>query len=456
MEGFQTGSQAFGCGQPLERTHMQVSVEEVSSVKKILHIEIPQDQIQKELDSAYGELKKNAKVKGFRQGKVPRGVLERLYGKEVHLDVSSKLIQSSFQDAIKETELKMVGLPSIEPPELNPKASYAYDATVHINPEITDIEFKGLKLKKNEYPVDDSAIEVQLKMLQKNLARMQPIDEDREARPGDVLLLDYEGFKDGKPFSETQKTENFTMKLGDSNTLAEFNEHLPGMKPGEAREIRVTFPEDQENTAIAGQTIDFTVTLKEIREEILPPLDDELAKNVGHFQSLSELKASIQEDLKRRYEKRTEHELNEQIFSALIDRAPFEVPAPLIDYEMDQIVSDTERTFAQRDMSMAEAGLSRETLTEKYRDVAEKQARRHLILSKIASQENLEVSEGEIDDSLREMAEAYHQPFEVLKKQFLAQPDRMSFFKETLLEKKAIQLIIRNSDIETVTPEAQA
>jgi trigger factor len=434
---------------------MQVSVEEVSSVKKILHIEVPQEQIQKELDSAYSELKKNAKVKGFRPGKVPRSVLERLYGKDVHLDVSSKLIQNSFQDAIKETELKMVGVPNIEPPDLNPSAPYAYDATVHIHPEIADIEFKGLKLEKNDYPVDESAVEVQLKMLQKNLAQVKPINEDRGAQPGDILLLDYEGFKDGKPFSETQKTENFTMKLGDSNALAEFNEHLPGMEPGQTRVIRVTFPQDQQNTAIAGQTIDFTVTLKEIREEILPPLDDELAKNAGPFQSLSELKTSIQEDLKRRYEKRTEHELNEQVFTALIDRAPFEVPAPLIDYEMDQIISDTERTFSQRDMSLEDAGLSREALSEKYRDVAEKQARRHLILSKIVSQENLEVSEAEIDDELREMAEAYHQPFEAVKKQFMAQPDHMAFFKETLLEKKAIQLIVNSSEVKTVTLDAQ-
>jgi trigger factor len=138
----------------------------------------------------------------------------------------------------------------------------------------------------------------------------------------------------------------------------------------------------------------------------------------------------------------------------MIDRASFEVPEPLVDYEMDQIVSDTERTFAQRDMSMEDAGLSRQILTEKYRDVAEKQARRHLILSKIVTQEKLEVSEAETDEALKEMAETYHQPFDVLKQQFVAQPDRLSFFKETLLEKKAIQLIISNSDIETVTPEA--
>lgn len=433
---------------------MQVSVEDVSSVKKILHIELPQEQIQKELDSAYSELKRNAKVKGFRPGKVPRNVLERLYGKEVKLDVSSKLIQSSFQDAVKETDLKLVGAPTIEPPDLNPGAAYAYDATVHIHPEIADIDFKGLKLTQNDYPVDDSAVDMQLKLLQKNMAQYKPIEEDRGAITGDVLLLDYEGFKDGKPFSETQKTENFTMKLGDGNAMAEFNEQIPGMRPGESRQIRVTFPEDYENSVIAGQTLDFTVTVKEIREEILPPLDDELAKRLGQFQTLSELKASIQEDLKRRYEKRSEHELNEQIFKAMIDRASFEVPEPLVDYEMDQIVSDTERTFAQRDMSMEDAGLSRQILTEKYRDVAEKQARRHLILSKIVTQEKLEVSEAETDEALKEMAETYHQPFDVLKQQFVAQPDRLSFFKETLLEKKAIQLIISNSDIETVTPEA--
>jgi trigger factor len=431
---------------------MQVTVEDVSSVKKILHIEIPETQIATELDKAYNDLKKNAKIKGFRPGKAPRSVLERQFGKDVNADVTSKLIQGTFVEAIKETDLKVIGTPQIDPPDLIPSGPYKYQATVDINPEIADIEFKGLKLKKTIYPLDDAMVEVQLKMLQKNMAELKPIVEDRAAQNGDFLVLDYEGFKDGKPFSAMQKTENFTMKLGEGKVATDFDNGLMGVKPGEIKEICVKFPEDHASAELSGQDIIFQVTLKEIREEVLPPLDDELAKRMGPFASLEELKNSIRGNLSSGYAKRTEQELNEQIFSGLIEKTRFEVPDSLIDFELDHIFSDTERAFSQQNISMKDVGLTRETMTEKYRDVAEKQARRHLILTKIVDQEKLEVTDEETDKAIREMADAYQQPFEEIKKYFMAQQERLMFFKETLLEKKAIQLIISTSEIEEVAP----
>ena len=146
---------------------MQVTVEDVSSVKKVLHIEIPEDKVTRELDNAYVQLKKTAKIRGFRPGKAPRGVLERMFKKEVQADVSSRLIQESFIEAIKETDLKIVGSPKVDPPGIEPKTPYKYDATIEIRPKIDTIEFKGLKLKKTKYQVSDSEIHAQLKILQK-------------------------------------------------------------------------------------------------------------------------------------------------------------------------------------------------------------------------------------------------------------------------------------------------
>ncbi|MDX9785847.1 MAG: trigger factor [Desulfobacterales bacterium] len=435
---------------------MQVSLEDVSSVKKILHIELSADKIKQELDSAYNDLKKTAKVKGFRPGKAPRGVLERLYGKDVHSDVSAKLIQTSFMDALKQSDLNIIGTPEIDPPELDPSGPYKYDAVVDVHPEIADIDFKGLTLKKTNYTVDDESVERQLKMLQKNMAQLKPIETARPAQTGDFLLIDYEGFQDGKPFSETQKTENFTMELGKNIIAKEIDDQIPGMNAGESKEIRVTFPDDHANEKLAGQTVDFQVTLNEIREELLPAIDDELAKKLGPFESLENLKQTIRDNLNQGYEKRTEQELNEQIFTSLIEKSSFEVPAPLIEYELDHIISDTERSFAQRNLTLEEVGLSRDMMAKTYHDVAEKQARRHMILSKIVSQEKLTVAEDETDNGIREMADAYQQPFEELKKFFVSQPDRLSFFKETLLEKKAIQLIIDNNEVETVAPDETA
>ena len=193
---------------------MQVTVEDLSSVKKVLHIEVPEDEVVRELENAYNKLKKTAKVKGFRPGKTPRSILVRLFKKDVHGDVSTKLLQDSFVAALKETDLNVIGSPKIDPPPLEEKGPYKYEATVEVKPEIKDIDFKGLTLKKPIYRVSDEEMDVQLKMLQKNLAKQQPVTEDRGVKEGDFVLIDYEGFEDGKPFFETQKTENFTMKIG--------------------------------------------------------------------------------------------------------------------------------------------------------------------------------------------------------------------------------------------------
>lgn len=432
---------------------MQITVEDLSSVKKILHIEIPEDKVIGELDKAYNDLKKTAKIKGFRPGKAPRSVLERLFKKKVHADVSSSLIQNSFVDAIKEKDLKIVGSPKIDPPELDGKTSYKYDATVEIKPEIKEIDFKGLSLKKTLYQVSDEEIDTQLKMLQKNLAQKKIVEEDRPVQEGDFALIDYEGFKDGKPFAETQKTENFMLKIGDGSILKEFDEKLIGMKPGDNREIKVIFPEDYFNNKLAKLEITFQVTLREIREEVLPKIDDEFAKKLGTYKTLDELKKAITDNLTQGYAKRAEQELNEQIFTALIAKTDFEIPDSIVNYELENIIADAERSFVYHNTSMEQLGLTREKLSEKYRDTAEKQVRRQLILGKIIEQQNLTLSDEDMEDGFKEMAKTYNRPLEEINDYYKQNNDKVEFFKHALLEKHAIKLIIEKSNIEDVKPE---
>jgi len=432
---------------------MQVTVEDVSSVKKILHIEVPEDKVARELDNAYKNLKKTAKIKGFRPGKAPRSVLERLYKKDVHNNVSSKLLQDSFVEAIKETDLNIVGNPKIEPPGLDEKGPYKYDATVEIKPEIEEIDFKGLTLKKSLYRVTDQEMDAQIKMLQKNLARQNPITEDRAVRKNDFVLIDYEGFKDGKPFAETQKTENFTMEIGAGHILKTFDEQLIGMKPGDNREIKVDFPEDYFNNKLANLEINFQVQLNEIREEVLPEIDDEFAKRLGQYETLDDLKNAITDNLNQGYAKRVEQELNEQIYEALIAKSEFEVPDSMVDYELEGIIEEVERSFAYHNKSMEDLGLSKEILSEKYRDTAEKKVRRHLILGKIIEQEDMRLTDQELEDGFKEMAQTFNQPLEHIKNYYKQNEDKIEFFKHTLLEKQAIKLIIESSTIEEVEPE---
>ena len=434
---------------------MKVTVENVSSVKKIMHVEIPEEKVVSELNNAYKQIKNTAKIKGFRKGKAPRSVLERLFKKDVHNDVCSQLIQDSFIQALKEADLDLVGKPEIDPPALDKKGPYKYAATVEIKPEIEDIDFKNLTLKKHLYHVTDEEMDAQVKMLRKNLAKQNPITEDRGVRENDFVLIDYEGFKDGKPFAETQKTENHIMKVGEGQILKQFDDQLMGMKAGDHRKIKVKFPEDYFNDKLANQEITFQVKLHEIREEVLPEIDDEFAKNFGQYETLADLKDAITQNLDQGYAKRAEQEMNEQIFKSLIKKTEFELPDSMVDHELEGIIKEVERTLAYHNKSLEDQGLSREILLEKHRETAEKKVKRHLILDKIVKQENMTLSDEELENSFEEMAKGFNQPVEEIKKYYSGNEDNLEFFKQTLLEKRAIELIIKNSVIEEVEPSLE-
>ena len=435
---------------------MNFSVEDQSAVKKKLTIEVPLEDVSRELDKAYKELKKNAKVKGFRPGKTPRSVLERLYGKDVRADVSSRLIQDSFIEVLKESEMNVVGMPDIDPPELKAGEAFTFVATVEVNPELENYKIDGFQLKKTLYRATDEEVDAQLQMLRNNLARMVPIEEDRPVADGDYVVVDYEGLKDGKPFAETQRTENFSMKIGDGMIHPDIDAGLIGLTAGESAEVSVQFADDYFNEKLAGLAVTFIIDLKEIREQHLPEIDDEMAKRLGQFESLDDLKAKINENLAVGYTKRQEQELNEQVFTALLDQQAFEVPESMVAHELENIVAEAKQKFAYHNTSMEELGLDDEQLNTNYRETAVNQVRRHMILGKIISQESLAISDEELENGYQEMADSFNQPVDVIKQFYAQNPERIDVFKHALLEKQAIKLIMDKSSIEEVEPELES
>ncbi len=433
---------------------MEVTVEDLSSVKKKLHIEIPEDVVVREVNNAYKDLKKTAKIRGFRPGKAPRSVLERHYGKDVNADVSSKLIQDSFPEVIREKKLNVIGSPEFIPADFDNKKAYSYDVVVDIRPELDDIDFKGIPVKKTLYKVSDDEIQAQLNMLRQNLAEYKPIDEDRAVEDGDFVLMDYEGFKDGEPFEETGPTENFQMKIGGARILKELDDGIIGMKPEETKEITVTFPPDYKDKNLAGNEITFKVTLKEIQKQILPEINDEFAKNFGELKSLDELKAKITDNLMEGYEKRTEQEVNEQIFSALLAKCEFEVPDPMVEYELEGILKETLRSLEYNNMTMDDLGMTEDSIKEKYRDTAIDQVKRHMILSKIIEQEDLTLTDDELNEGFEDMASRFGFSVEDVKRYYNEGPAQanLEYLKDTLLEKKAIRMIIDHADIKEIEP----
>jgi trigger factor len=433
---------------------MQVKIEDKSAVKKVLSFEIPKEKVAKELDKAYNELKKKADIKGFRKGKIPRKVLENRFSKDVHADVAPRLIQDSFIEAIQEHNLNIVGGPQLDPPELKPDSDYVFDITVEVKPELPEIDYNGISLEKNRYTVSDAEVDAQIHMIQRTMAKKQKVAESRAVKDTDFVLIDYQGFLNDEPYEHTPQIENFLYKMGQGALPEEFSEKLAGCVPVQDIDVEVAYPEDHPDENLKGRTIVYKVRLKEIQEEILPEINDDLVKGLGRFETLDQVKDSIRDNLEKGIQQRVKHELSEQIFQQMLEKYEFEVPDAMIDGELNGIISETEQAYSANNTSLEEHGLSREKLSEQYRDVAEKQARRHLILEKIITQEKLDLTEEEMDKSLEEMARGMNATVDAIKNFFKADPRQMEYYKHTQLEKKAIDLIIEKSEITEKDPES--
>ncbi len=434
---------------------MQVTIEDVNTVKKIIHIEVPEEKVASELDDAYKKMKKTAKVNGFRPGKAPRSVLERMYGKDVNADVSNKLIQDSLIEAIRENEVQFIGEPELDFPDLDPKATYKYTATVELKPELGQVDFSGIKLKKTAYSVSEEEISAQIEMISKNLATRENIDEVRATEVDDFILIDIESFVDGKLFEAIPVLVAGSHKIGSATYSKEFDDNIIGLNIGDVKEFEIDYTDDYINKSYAGNKVAFKVKLDSIQKEVLPEINDDFAKKVGDYETLEILTDSIKENLQGGYEKRTEHELNEQVYTALINLISFEVPGLMVRYELDGIIAEAEHAFAMNGITLEQIGKTKEDLESEYADLAEKQVRRHLILGAVVEQEKLELTDEELEAGYEETAKAINQPVAGIKAFYEQQPDKIEYFKHTLLEKKAIKLIIDTSDIEDVEPEKE-
>ncbi len=435
---------------------MQVTIEDVNSVKKILHIEVPEDKVASEVDNAYNNLKKTAKVNGFRQGKTPRAILERKFKADVEADVINTLIQSTLFEAIQDKKLMFIGEPVVTKSEFDPKTSYKYSATLELLPDLGQIDFSGIQIKKKVFEASDEEVNVQIEMIRKNLAKRVTIDEIRPTVENDFVLLEYEGLVGGQPFGATPKVENASHKIGSAALSRDFDDQLIGMKQGDVKVFEIDYSPDYINKSLAGNKVSFTVKLNAIQVEVLPELNDDFARQVGDYTTVDEIRNVIRENLKSGYEKRSEHDINEQIYQSLIERMSFEIPDMMVRYELASIIAEAERAFMMNGITLEQIGKTREDLEQEYSGLAEKQVRRHLILGGIIKQEKLELTDDEMDAGYQDTAKAINQPVEAIKSFYRANPDKTEYFKHTLLEKKALKLIIEKSSVEEVKQELEA
>jgi trigger factor len=424
---------------------MNVNVENISPIKKKVSVEIPVDQVAKEINSFYGELGRKARIKGFRPGKIPRNILERHFKDYVRTEVIQKLIQDSYPTALSESGLHPVSPPVVDPGEFESGKPFQYSAVVEVKPEIQLENYIGLKIEGKKEEIKEEEVEERLKNLQNLHAQLKAISEARAVQTGDYVILDYEAKTDGQPL-EGGKAIDFTVEVGSGRFIPDFEEKLVGLKPEEEKEFEVSFPADYGYQKWAGKTLSFHVKIKEIKEKILPPLDDEFAKDLGEYDSLENLKAKLREEIEKDKELELDRRLKDQILEQLLQANPFDVPEGMAEEQTKHLVGDTKMRLATQGMELKQLGVSEEKLLEDYRSAAEKQVRTFLILEKIADQEGITVTDEEVENRLQEIAERIRQKLDAVKK-YYEKNELIPEVKAGILTDKTLSYLLEKANI---------
>jgi len=427
---------------------MKANVEEISAIKKKVSVEIPEDQVSQEINSFYVDLGKKAKIKGFRPGKVPRNILERYFKDYVKAEVIQKLIQETYPQALSETNLQPVSPPMIDPGEFEGGKSFQYSVVIEVKPDIKLEGYTGLKIEGKKEEVKEEEIEDRLKALQNLHANLKTVSEVRAIQKGDYVIIDYEASLDGKPL-EGGKAVDFTVEVGSGQFIPAFEEKLIGIKPEGESDIEVSFPEDYGYQKWAGKTISFHVKIKEIKEKILPPLDDEFAKDLGDYSSFEELKTKLRGEIEKEKELALERQLKDQMLDQLLAANPFEVPGSLVEGQTKTLISDMKLRLAAQGLELKNLGVTEEKLQEDYKAAAEKQVRTFLILEKIAGQEGISVTDEEADNRLREISEGMRQKFDVVKR-YYEKNDLLPEVKMGIIRDKTLNFLLEKANLNSV------
>ncbi len=429
---------------------MTVKVEEISSIKKKLSFEVPAETVDAEIEKAYRKIAKTAKIKGFRPGKIPQAVLEKHYAPQMEEQVLGRLINDTYFKALVEHRIPAVADPKIaENSALEKGKPFSYQAEVEVKPEIEAKDYTGLVLHKEKFEADQKVVDDRLEEMRASRAQVEATSR-KKARGGDFVNIAFEGFVDGEAF-EGGQADDHLLELGSGTFIPGFEEQLEGMKRDEERDIEVTFPENYGNKDLAGRPATFKVKVKEIKEKILPKLDNDFAKEFG-LESLDELREKIDLNYQTQEKSRVEGDLKERLMTALIERNPVEVPEAMVDSQLKYMLENVRNRMQSQGMSLEMLGMNEKSFAQMYRDTAVKQVQGSLILEAIARQEDLKVEGAEIDGKLEKIAEMANAPLEAVKKHYGGAEARQGLLSQ-MLEEKVIEFLFENSTVEEVASE---
>ena len=413
---------------------MSVQVEKLEKNMAKLTIEVAPEELEKAIEGAYQKNKSKISVPGFRKGKVPRQMIERMYGKEVfYEDAVNALIPEAYEKAVDECEEEIVSSPKIEVAQVEAGKPFIFTAEVALKPEVKLGKYKGVKVEKADTEVTDEEVDKEIDKERESNARNIDVT-DRAVKDGDIVTLDFEGFVDGTAF-EGGKGENYPLTIGSGTFIPGFEEQLVGAEIGKETEVNVTFPEDYQAEDLKGKAAVFKCTVKEIKEKELPTLDDEFASEVSEFETLAEYKADIRGRLEERKAKAAREAKEAAVIEEIIKDSDMEIPEAMIETQQRQMIDEFAQRIQMQGLTLEQyfqfTGASYDQMIEQVKPQAEKRIQSRLVLEAVAAAEKIEATEEDYEEELKSMAEAYQMEVDKVK--------------ELLPEKSAAEFVVDNA-----------
>jgi len=420
----------------------KVEIEDISTVKKKLVVTVPAEAVNKEMNSGFQSLKATVQIPGFRKGAIPLNIVKTRFGDHVREEATKKLIESTYVDILRNQGLVPVEMPKIDvvTEKLDAEKDFVYTLTLEVNPELNIDEYRGMALKKTPIEVSEKDIEDGLNRLAEAKAEYKEVD--RAAVSGDMVVVDFEAFLDGKPIKHS-KTNDYSMVIGEKTLLPGFDTALTGASKGDARDADITFPENYSEQGLGGKTAVFKIVIKSVKERTVPAIDDEFAKDVG-CDNLEGLRTKIKDELHKVKETHEKESLKTQILDQLIEKHPFEVPDSLVERYLGVILNRLIENMKQGNINPGDEKLSPEQLKDKYRDMAVRSVREDIILDTLAAKEKIQVTEAETDDAIKNIAATRNVTFESLMDR-VKKEGALEVIKDGLKHEKLFDIIIESS-----------
>ena len=427
---------------------MSVQAEKLEKHMAKVTVEVSAEDFKAAIKKAFNKNKNRFSIPGFRKGKAPQAMIEKMYGEGVfYEDAADEAINASYAEAMKESGLDIVSRPEVTIEKIGKDEPFVYSALVAVKPEVTLGQYKGVEVEKADASVSAEDVEAELKKVQEQNARLLTV-EDRGVEDGDQTVIDFEGFVDGKGF-EGGKAEDYPLTIGSHSFIDTFEEQLIGKKIGEECEVNVTFPTEYHAADLAGKPATFKVTVKEIKVKELPELNDEFASEVSEFDTLDEYKKDVEKKLAEKKEIEANSKNEDAVVAKVVENATMEIPDKMIDAQAENMVQDMARRMQSQglslDMYLKYTGMTVEQMKEQARPDAEKRIRTRLVLEAVAQAENIQISDEKVDEEVAKMAEAYKMEVDKLKS-YMSESD-IKQMKEDLAVQQAVDLLVAEAKL---------